>query len=58
MESRLETFERKKGPLEVALEKQKINENRKEKSDKLKLDGERIRKRIEEDLKIEQVNLK
>ena len=37
LESWLETFETKKGALEVALGKQKIKDNEKEKADKLQL---------------------
>ena len=58
LESWLETFETKKGTLEVALGKQKIKDNEKEKADKLQLSRERIWKKLEGELKIEQVNSK
>ena len=58
LESWLETFETKKDTLEVALGKQKIKDNEKEKADKLQLSRERIWKKLEGELKIEQVNSK
>lgn len=51
-------LKQKKGTLEVALEKQKIKDDEKEKADKLQLSRESIWKKLEEELRIEQVNSK